>query len=837
MTRNSAPLPRLLCRALFLTLAVASSLAAEQNSSGSPGELVILDTTSYWRCHFTYLPEIVRQASGELSAVQEKTIKWARQEIKTKVFSSQPPPSDWASPDFDDSFWVRRQGPFSGRVTGYPAEPSIPTPPLRLVLLRGKFEVHDPAKLKRLTLSLAYAGGVVARLNGREVARGHMPAGDIAFDSLAQDYPEEVYVDDQGALLPIQGPHSKERPEYQDRYRRRVRHLENVSISPTHLRKGINVLTVELHMPPVSHIWYGGKRRGGQSYTWPMVALNKLTLSAEPSDAVIPNASRPNKIQVWNANVSLAVYDGEYGDPNELLRPITMVGARNGSFSGQVVVSSPGPIQDLKVLASALTQTNGRAQIPSSQVSIRYALPDGFPYANRRSGLRDRRARRRRFDGLEESVPEYISTEREAGSVTQPIWITVDVPRNATPGDYEGTVTLWVNDSKSFAVPLNLHVADYVLPCPKDFLSFVGLVQSPETVSLKYAVPLWSRRHWELVEKSFQLLGQVGTNSLFIPLIAGTHLGNEHGMVRWIRNKDGTHSYDYALFEKYLDLAIKHLDKNLVVCFYVWDPSGAYSHPRECIPLQVTLIDPDTGALEEMPAPAWDSPRSASFWQPVFAGLRERLAARGLLKAMAVGVAGQGNPESAIPVLNAIVPEARWVMAQHGYVSHIGGKPVAEAAVVFNWPGNMNLVPSQRFYGWKDPRVINYFPRRFPISVNDSSPGPLYRLLVEMLQTCGFDGVSRIGADFWYLETTYRGRTRRERIIKNNWQQLSLASQGAGQLLAVGKDGPIVPEGEATSSSDIPRKPCSGMPPMPPSVPGYSTTWRQRLPASWGWNG
>ena len=59
-------------------------------------------------------------------------------------------------------------------------------------------------------------------------------------------------------------------------------------------------------------------------------------------------------------------------------------------------------------------------------------------------------------------------------------------------------------------MPLGLHVADWKLPDPKDFHTFVGLYQSPDTLAIKYKVPLWSDKHWQLLDKSLALLGQLG---------------------------------------------------------------------------------------------------------------------------------------------------------------------------------------------------------------------------------------------------------------------------------------------------------------------------------------
>jgi len=62
---------------------------------------------------------------------------------------------------------------------------SCRTPYLSRLCLRGTFTVTDLAKVGDLTLTLRYQGGAVAYLNGKEVARGHLTAGQ----PLADAYP------------------------------------------------------------------------------------------------------------------------------------------------------------------------------------------------------------------------------------------------------------------------------------------------------------------------------------------------------------------------------------------------------------------------------------------------------------------------------------------------------------------------------------------------------------------------------------------------------------------------------------------------------------------------
>ena len=142
--------------------------------------------------------------------------------------------------DFDDGSWVRRRGPCQA------APPVQITSPilgqydgsvdlrLRAAFYRARFLVEDPQAAGTLTLRVVYCGGARAFVNGQEVARGPLPPGEVGADAAAADYPARAY-DETGSRL-------------------RDRVIGPVRIPPQLLRKGTNVLAVEVrasHFHPI----------------------------------------------------------------------------------------------------------------------------------------------------------------------------------------------------------------------------------------------------------------------------------------------------------------------------------------------------------------------------------------------------------------------------------------------------------------------------------------------------------------------------------------------------------------------------------------------------------
>jgi len=793
-------------------------------SSGA--EVVVLDGNSMWRFHETYETDVARLDSGELIRIdaynprenvefkdEDRMPGKYRLRRAEKVRGSPFAPDGWMGPDFDDGTWMPRMGPFFG--FSYRS--------LALLCVRGKFEVTDPAKVGELSLSTVFQGGVVVYLNGKEVTRASLPAGKLDQNTLAEDYPRETYASPDGKLIQQGGYRgsggvaSWRIPKdlydvWVAGYKKRSRTLD-LKIPAVMLRKGVNVLALEIHRAPGMEAMFATVPSAGASessirttYWWNRLALESAKLSAPNNDGIVSNASRPKGLQVRSHTVFHRVNPNEYGDPCERLTPIRLCGARNGVYAGQVVVSSTEPIANLRAAASEL---RGPADsiIPQTAVEVRYPR------------------RERVIEGLHiyDTLDASPHPAEKVPGNTQPVWVTVHVGRDARPGDYTGTLTVRVEGRDPVEIPMRLHVVDWTLPDPREFVTHVGIVQSPESVALQYNVPMWSEKHWQLLDRTFELLGQVGSKTLYIPVKTKTHFGNEHTMVRWVKQPDGSYRHDFSIVEKYLDVAVKHLGKVPVVCLYVCDggPSNTRPDPPGTF---VTVLDAATGGLSDMKAPEWGTVQSQEFWRPVVDAMWTILAKRGMEESLMVGVV-QGVGTATVDDFKKVAPDVRWVAHSHLYSEAFGeawqkeGQPVGYLAQV----GGMFSVlwdpeDGRTFYGWKNPFQVVTFPRDEvgPCLRLDSEPTVL-RLCAEGALLTGrqarypakwgarvesmaikykkdFPGVrgfGRLGADFWPV---LKGRAGDHPICGrypgSDWGTLNLGGVNPW-LLAPGPEGAI----------------------------------------------
>ena len=824
---------------VFVLAMASAGIGADQPAAAGPAAsgpesdgVVVLDNNTLWRHFAVSRCAYVRNAEGKLEPTDLAPLVldkvrgskvWVTVQPRPAA-STEPsplPPADWAGPAVDDSAWPRIRLPHSvynkseGRSDAN--RPQTREGATAVLLARGKFEVQDPARVKACRLSLDYWGGVVVYVNGQEVARGHLPKGNTDLLTLAEDYPLEALATPKGETLRAGDQ------QHRDRLALRDRGLRGLVIPAALLRRGVNVLAVEVHTAPS----YITGVRGSAIPAWQPLGLLNARLMVSPAGAAIANVARPRGIQVWNCAPYDTVTAFDYGDLCEPLRPIVIRAARNGVFSGRLMVSSDQPVKGLKVSVSDLTEAGLGTKLPASAVCVRYAVhaTEGKSYLPPH-----------RFDGLLDAVPEEIPVSQApppaerfdgqavdrkglAPGAVAPLWFTARVPRDAKPGVYEGRVTVSADGLAPASTPLRVSVSGWTVPDPKDFRMVNLAAHSDEGPALHYGVPLWSDRHFELMGRSHALMAEVGSR-LFSARLGIVDYRRGEPLMHWDRRPGGGFAHDFTVFDKYLDMAAKSVGTPRPLRLECWAADFPSNIPKEAWksdawksgypPSFVSIRDPATGRDQPFQVPGllkdrvqesvslwnrlrqpdWDTPELAAFWKPVFDGVLARLKARGWLDAAALGCrrAQGGVPAHLARLGRNLWPDGAWALLSHGAkrdMTHTETPWVrlryAHAIFYFGIPevrGYRELLkPRTGFqcdtYRW------NWF---------DRSPLTDQRRVPEDIAMSGLDGVSDFGADLFPI----RSGNRWGAPPHNSWP----SGPGMTQMsfLYPGPDGPVATE-------------------------------------------
>ena len=850
-------------------------------SAGQDSGTLILDETAYCRVYYRF--DVQRVAAKALKAeggkilgagrmrrlqrdvhkrLASRNYDWTKEDWrdhatvgvqynsfarKNRVFLdvggvTAPPAQGWRGPDFDDSTWPRLRKPDG---VGSPAEYTVGTTErngwLRGVFLRFRFELPDPAAAGAVTFSADYIGGIRVFVNGQEIARGHLPAGEPGPETMADEYTQEAYV------VPLAELTEKEKARYKSwagfttsadevtpigsrLYRARNRTISSLAVPQKLLHKGTNVLAIELCAAPlhpyVLKNWFG--YRDVVDRQWEHARLSRLEVRCASRD-VPSSVSRPKGVQVWTEDMTRRLFSPEYLEPGAAPARIRLVGARNGTYSAQVVVGADRELANVKITVSELrspaggtiratsVRVFGMKPQPMSDIS---SLGEGRIVGNRmieigggntryggwsapktrelvrfapetqgnRGAEASALSRLQYFDWITAALPERIPA-----NTCRPYWLSVQIPADATPGSYHGTVRVEGPELPAATLPLDVEVLDWRVPDPQDFCTIVAVEQSPYGVVRQYKVPLWSERHWELIEASLRQLARVGNDLWFVPVLCDTEFGNrDSSMIRWTRKKDGSLAFDYTTLDRYLDLIVRNCGTPHVVTFVVMHGFKA--------PVEVRVLDEASGKAQRLSLGP-NVPDREKHWQPFARSLYGHMAAKGLDRAMYWGYPWDMDGDPALkPLLRRAVPEVFWICGSHDanvalsvdmgdlkspfyvgspFAARVWeGKADTSAAGWYKVVENIQsfLIGGESRMGWKvREQVLLCTPRTDcgAIVVNGTATPWTFRTFPERAIFTGYQGTGRMGGDYWarsYFEgCRYHGGAPGFSIMKCLW--------------------------------------------------------------------
>ncbi|KKL63731.1 hypothetical protein LCGC14_2172180, partial [marine sediment metagenome] len=398
MTMTSGPL-----RSLLAILVCAGPPALAAGPPAAEGTLAVLHRASPWRVMYSWARPMVQTDAGPRPRVMKRFREATDPDVANFDFMTQYPPAGWTAPGFDDTAWGRRHfflRYWNGETDGR-ARSGSPSRFLGQISLRGRFKVTDPAKVKGLKLMLEYRGGVAVYVNGKPLARGHLPisdrqaglpAGKLKGGELAEPYPEEATFKQAGKVWSWY----RDREVFAEKLEPlRVRRLANVAVPTDMLRPGVNVLAIEIHTAPYA----AGFARPRTRPNWSPCGLVDVRLTAADGEGIEPNVTRPSGVQVWTTNIIEMVHDIDWSDPLQRPDPIRLAGPRNGCYTGRAVVSSDKPLKGLTAAMSDLAGGSG-AKIPASAVRVSYGVFE------RRGGIYSDIYGVARDDGMDDAPPK-----------------------------------------------------------------------------------------------------------------------------------------------------------------------------------------------------------------------------------------------------------------------------------------------------------------------------------------------------------------------------------------------------------------------------------------------
>ena len=833
-----------LSAALFLSLVPFLSLRAEEGT-------LLLNERSYFRAYYQFYwdavqPEPLKNGWQKFingRVVQQrlafKKLDWSKTDWRDVAVSricnnnydmvvypedeqymnQPPPPVDWLKPDFDDSGWQLDRAALNVIDTG-----------VRACFFRARFELPDPAACGKLALRMVYRGGARILINGQELVRQHLPAGELGTEACGDDYPVEAYIklfDELGtkgearyqalmkeksvtawpplSILSPSGLYAIYVPEFygsadqaekvttkgdpdwvftrpdshpisKKTWNRvqplRDRTLENIAIPPHLLRKGENILSLEIRAARVHPIYVGWYEVGTGGNSWAHAQLRALELRSDVS-ALPTGVKRPAGVQVWTEDMHRRVHDVEWGEAAKQPWPLALAGAPNGTFCGQIVVGTDRDLKHLKAFPGALQREGGAGLIPAEACRVfpMQALP--LSVLSSTSGVRSvtmndplyagavplekysaattrQLSRAEKLKGLEnirffDQIAERATASVPAGKC-QSLWVRLTVPATTPAGIYKGAVRVEAEGLPPVLVPMTVEVCGWRLPDSRDFRTLIAMEQSPYGVAKQYGVKLWSEEHFKLLEASLKLLGRVHNQRLNIPVLSKTEFGNrEDSCIRWIRKPDGSLRFDYSLLDRYLDLAVKHCGIPKIIQFTIM-----HGNPQNIA--EVRVFDEAKGQTEvlKLAGPTIDFQERRKLLGAFAVSTYNHMQALHLEKSMYWGLAWDSEGDSTVrKILGEFVPDVFWVA--DGHELRVDRNYYKVYSWVYQTTSSSPLLLSHNRHGWKNPALEFLCPRAggSVMGITGASSPFGLRVALERALYTGCRGLARIGADYW----------------------------------------------------------------------------------------
>lgn len=205
----------------------------------------------------------------------------------------------------------------------------------------------------------------------------------------------------------------------------------------------------------------------------------------------------------------------------------------------------------------------------------------------------------------------------------RPVWITVSVPADAPAGEYVSTVKLYAKGRQLRTFGIGLTVIGRELPPPAEWNYYLDLWQHPAAVARVEGLDMWSDAHFEALVPYMQLLADAGqkvvTTTLNKDPWNNQCFDSYADMIVWTKHADGTWSYDYTVFDRWVELMTELGIDHAVNCYSML-PWNNMLHYRDAATGEWVDVKAEPGQ------PAFDE-----MWRPFLADFVRHLEEKGWL--------------------------------------------------------------------------------------------------------------------------------------------------------------------------------------------------------------
>lgn len=326
---------------------------------------------------------------------------------------------------------------------------------------------------------------------------------------------------------------------------------------------------------------------------------------------------------------------------------VKIEGWKGEKLSAQILLWTSTDISDVQVSVSDL-RSKGNAVIPKSATDarfVRYVMTDEF------AGGCGHRKPEDFASSLSPDMLDDLKSFNLEKKTNRPVWVSVSIPQDAQAGLYQGTVTVSAKGQPAQNLALEVEVINQTLPKSSEWVYHLDQWQHPSAVARVEGLEMWSDAHFEAMKPVMKMLADAGQKVITTTLNKDPWNVQTYDpyadMITWTKNADGSWTYDYAVFDRWVQFMTDLGVKDMINCYSIipWNNEIHYKDASKGELVNV-VAKPGTAVFDEL-------------WTPFLKDFVRHLRTKGWLDKtnIAIDEREREQMDAAFALLNKIAPE------------------------------------------------------------------------------------------------------------------------------------------------------------------------------------
>ena len=323
---------------------------------------------------------------------------------------------------------------------------------------------------------------------------------------------------------------------------------------------------------------------------------------------------------------------------------------------------------------------------------------------------------------------------------TRPLWLSIHIPENIMPGQYNGTLSLRIGaNKKTISLPYSITVSSRTLPSSNDWNFHLDIWQNPYSSARYYNVEPFSEKHLEIIKPNMQRLANAGQKNITASIIYdpwnSQTLDKYDSMIKWTKKKDGSWDYDYTNFDKWVEYMHNIGITDYINCYSMipWNLSFYY-------------FDEETNSNKILKAKP-DEPSYKEHWLPFLKDFAQHLKNKGWFDKTTIAMDERPMPhmQSAIAIIKNADKDFNISLA--GYYHEEISDDIIDYSIPLYTDMSDNILASRKAKNYK----TTLYTCCTEILPNTFTSSGFYEPTWLMLNSVerGFDGYLRWSFDNW----------------------------------------------------------------------------------------